>query len=368
MAVSIAKENETDAAPGRVAVNSWDEFTRLREIVVGDVTDARLPDMADISAWMACYPQLSRAELSQVGAGEFPRQVIEETTEDLAVLVDTLRELGVVVRQPAAPDHARPFSSPDWSSQGYLSYCPRDITLVVGSTIIETPSPMRARYFEQFGTRELFQEYMLRGASWVSAPKPRLADDLFSLDAEGLPLLGELEPVFDAANVLRFGRDVIYQVSRSGNEMGLRWLESMLRLVGDIRIHPIRNVYGYTHIDTTITLLRPGLVLLNPERLTPETIPAPFRGWDVLWSPPIRDIPSVVRHPLSAPWLGMNLLMVSPDLAIVDGDQPDLIAALEKRAITVLALRLRHSRVLGGGFHCVTLDIVRDGGLEDYVT
>jgi glycine amidinotransferase len=350
------------------AVNSWDEFTQLREIVVGDVTHARLPAMTDISAWMACYPTLSRAELGKVAVGEFPRQVIDETAEDLAALVNTLKGLGVVVHQPAAPDHAQRFSTPDWASDGYLSYCPRDITLIVGSTIIETPSPMRARYFELFGMRKLFQEWMLRGANWVSAPKPRLDDGLFALDAADLPVLGESEPVFDAANVLRIGKDIIYQVSRSGNELGMRWLESTLRMIGDFRVHPIRGVYGYTHIDTTITLLRPGLVLLNPDRLSPATVPVPFRDWDVLWCPLIRDIPSVVQPPLSAPWLGMNLLMVSPELAIADADQPELIAALERYGITVLPHRLRHSRVLGGGFHCVTLDIVRDGQLEDYVS
>jgi glycine amidinotransferase len=365
---SLMSQPSTSAPSIGRAVNSWDEFTQLREIIVGDVTHARLPAMTDISAWMACYPQLSRTELKQVAVGAFPRQVIEETAEDLAILVDTLCGLDVVVHQVKAPDHAERFSTPDWESDGYLSYCPRDITLVMGSAIIETPSPMRARYFENFGTHDLFQDYMLRGAHWLAAPKPRLADDLFSLDSDGLPLLGENEPVFDAANVLRIGRDVIYQVSRSGNEKGLQWLKSTLQLLGDIRVHPVRNVYGYTHIDTTITLLRPGLVLLNPARLKEETIPEPFRNWDILWSPPIRDLPTFVHPPLSAPWLGMNLLMVSPELAIVDADQPELIAALEAYGITVLPLQLRHSRVLGGGFHCVTLDIVRDGGLEDYAS
>lgn len=361
---------EAAAGDGPRPVNSWDEFTQLREVVVGDVTNARLPAMTDVSAWMACYPELSARELDQVAEGAFPKQVIEETTEDLATLISTLRSLGVRVHQPAAPDHAQTFSSPEWSSDGYLSYCPRDVTMVMGHSIIETPSPMRARYFELLGgMRELFQDYMLNGATWISAPKPRLADELYSLDEDGLPLLGESEPVFDAANVLRVGRDLIYQVSRSGNEMGLRWLQSALRTIGDgkFRIHPVRGVYGYTHIDTTITLLRPGLVLLNPERLRPEAVPALFRNWDILWSPPVRDIrPTVVPHPLSAPWLGMNLLMVSPEVAIVDADQPELIAAIEARGITVLPHRLRHSRVLGGGFHCVTLDIVRDGGLVDY--
>lgn len=365
---NVMPESVATADNIQPAVKSWDEFTQLREVIVGDVTNARLPRMNDLSAWLACYPTLSEKELREVAEGAFPKQVAEETTEDLATLIATLRDLGVTVRQPAAPDHAKPFSSPDWTSDGgYLSYCPRDITMVLGPAIVETPSPMRARYFELHGgIRELFQEYLLRGATWISAPKPRLADDLFSLDDAGLPLLGESEPVFDAANVLRIGRDIIYQVSRSGNELGLRWLESTLRLFGDFRVHPVRGVYGYTHIDTTITLLRPGLVLLNPERLTEETVPACFRGWDILWSPPIRDIPAVVKRPLSAPWLGMNLLMVSPEVAIVDQDQPELISAMEKKGITVLPHKLRHSRVLGGGFHCVTLDIVRDGDLEDY--
>lgn len=348
------------------AVNSFDEFTQLREVIVGDAMHARLPAMTDISAWLACYPGLTASELEKVEVGNFPRQVIEETAEDLAALVSTLTELGVKVRQPPAPDHAKRFSTPDWTSDGYLSYCPRDITLVVGSTIIETPSPMRARYFENLGLRDLFQEYLLHGAEWISAPKSRLADDLFSVSPEGLPLLGESEPAFDGANVLKIGRDILYQVSGSGNELGLRWLTSVLRMIGDFRVHPLRDVYPYTHIDTTVTLLRPGLVLLNPDRLRPETVPPPFRKWDVLWSPPIRDIPAIVRHPLSAPWLGMNLLMVSPQVAIVDRDQVELIAALEAKHITVLPHQLRHSRVLGGGFHCVTLDIVRDGQLEDY--
>jgi N-dimethylarginine dimethylaminohydrolase len=36
-----------------------------------------------------------------------------------------------------------------------------------------------------------------------------------------------------------------------------------------------------------------------------------------------------------------------------------LIQNLETRNMTVIPLRLRQSRTLGGGFHCVTLDLVR---------
>jgi len=348
------------------AVNSWDEFSPLREIIVGDASYARIPAQTDLSAWLSCYPKLSRAELATIETGQIPHHIIEEANEDLSILIDTLRGLDITVHQPPAVDHGAQFSTPDWASAGFSSYCPRDLTLVVGSTIIEAPSPMRARYFELFGLRPLFQEYLTRGAHWLAAPRPQLRDELYPIGPDGLPNLGETEPAFDAANILRLGRDIFYQVSRSGNELGLRWLESTLRLIGDLRVHPLRGVYGYTHIDSTIALLRPGLVLLNPGRIKPDLVPEPLRGWDVLWCPLLRRAAGL-PHTLSEHWISMNLLMVDPEHAIVDADQPELIAALEHRGITVLPHRLRHAQVLGGGFHCVTLDTVRAGGPENYL-
>ncbi|MER5638984.1 inosamine-phosphate amidinotransferase 1 [Kitasatospora sp. NPDC002227] len=350
-------------------VHSWDEFTTLREVVVGSALGARLPAQSDPSAWLSCFPATARAELAGIPTGRYDARVIEETEEDLAALAETLTGLGVTVHRPEPVDHAAEFATPLWQAEGgFHSYCPRDLTLVVGETVIEVASPMRARYFEVFGLRGLFQRYLEQGARWVCAPRPRLTDELFEYDAEGLPLLGESEPVFDAANVLRLGRDVFYQVSRSGNELGLRWLESTLGLLGGVRLHPLREVYGYTHIDSTIALLRPGLALLNPDRISPDRVPEPLRGWDILWCPPAEAPATRPAHTLSESWISMNLLMVTPELAVVEAGQLGLVKQLEHAGITVLPHRLRHSRALGGGFHCVTLDIRRDGGPEDYLS
>lgn len=62
----------------------------------------------------------------------------------------------------------------------------------------------------------------------------------------------------------------------------------------------------------------------------------------------------------------MNLFSISPNLVVVDRDQTGLIKLLEKNGLDVLPLKLRHSRMMGGGFHCVTLDIRRKGTLERY--
>jgi glycine amidinotransferase/scyllo-inosamine-4-phosphate amidinotransferase 1 len=62
----------------------------------------------------------------------------------------------------------------------------------------------------------------------------------------------------------------------------------------------------------------------------------------------------------------MNVLMLRPDLVVVDDRQPHLIQAIEKHGIDVLPLRLTHARTFGGGFHCISLDIRRRGKLETY--
>jgi N-dimethylarginine dimethylaminohydrolase len=62
----------------------------------------------------------------------------------------------------------------------------------------------------------------------------------------------------------------------------------------------------------------------------------------------------------------MNLFSINPALVVVDRDQTALIRLLEKQGLDVIPLKLRHARMLGGGFHCATLDIRRRGTLERY--
>jgi glycine amidinotransferase/scyllo-inosamine-4-phosphate amidinotransferase 1 len=62
----------------------------------------------------------------------------------------------------------------------------------------------------------------------------------------------------------------------------------------------------------------------------------------------------------------MNMLVIAPGKAIVDKRQSDLIRELEHHKVEVIPAQLTHSRTLGGGFHCVTLDVRRTGALATY--
>jgi len=239
--------------------------------------------------------------------------------------------------------------------------------LVIGDHIVETPNVIRSRAQETFSYRTMMVAYLKSGAKWFSAPKPMLLDSLFEVDLNR-PTPRNDEPAFDAANVLRLGRDLIYLVSSTGNELGGQWLQTIL---GDaFRVHFLKDVYFGSHIDSTFVALRPGLMLCNPARLNDETLPEVLKQWDVIYSPPMESTgkydADYLSKSIGSNWINMNLFSINPDLVVVDQDQTALIKLVEKQGLDVIPLKLRHAKMLGGGFHCVTLDIRRTGTLERY--
>jgi N-dimethylarginine dimethylaminohydrolase len=340
--------------------NEWDQ---LEEVIVGNPLRARFPT-ADRSTQLAEFPDRSLDEIPQ---GPFPQQIIEETEEDLNAFVEVLENLGVTVKRPETWPHEASFSTIHWESAGYYNYCPRDIMLVIGNQIIETPNVIRSRSQETFSYRTMMVDYLKSGARWYSAPKPMLLDSLFEADPEK-PTPRNDEPAFDAANVLRLGQDLIYLVSGTGNEMGGQWLQTILS--DDFRIHYLKDVYYGSHIDSTFVALRPGLMLCNPARINDDTLPEILKQWEVIYSPPMENTGNFSADYLSksigSKWIDMNIFSINPHLAVVDRDQTMLIKLLEKNGVDVVPLKLRHSKMLGGGFHCITLDIRRSGTLQQY--
>ena len=183
--------------------NEWDP---LEEVIVGNPLKARYPT-PDLSTQLA---EFSDRSLADIPRGPFPQRIIEETDEDLNEFAQILEKTGVTVKRPDTWQREAMFSTINWEAHGYYNYCPRDIMLVIGDQIIETPTVIRSRAQETFSYRTLLIDYMKSGARWYSAPKPMLLDSLFEgVDLEK-PTPRNDEPVFDAANVLRLGQDLIY--------------------------------------------------------------------------------------------------------------------------------------------------------------
>jgi len=340
--------------------NEWDP---LEEVIVGNPLRARFPT-ADPSTRLAEFPDRPLEDIPQ---GPFPQQIIDETEEDLDAFVSVLKKAGVTVKRPETWPHEATFSTINWESEGYYNYCPRDIMLVIGDQIIETPNVIRSRAQEAFSYREILVDYLKSGARWYSAPKPMLLDSLFDVDLKKATPRND-EPAFDAANVLRLGRDLIYLVSATGNDLGGQWLQTLLG--EEFRVHFLKDVYYGSHIDSTFAALRPGLLLCSPARVNDDTMPEILKQWEVIYSPPMegqdnRDADYLAKS-IGSKWIDMNVFSINPNLVVADRDQTALIKLLERHGIDVIPLKLRHSKMLGGGFHCVTLDIRRAGSLERY--
>jgi len=343
--------------------NDWDQ---LEEIVVGIADYAMLPTI-NKSTHSFCYAGETVENIKKL-QGSHNQTVIDEANEDLDRLATELKTLGVIVHRPTPIDHSKEFSTPEWKTTGWYTYCPRDLLLPLDNTIIECPSPMRARYFETRAYYDLLYKWMSEGTRWICAPKPILNDDSYQLDDLVEPTLLNKEIVFDAPNIVRLGKDLLFQVSNSGNKLGYDWLKS---IVGDrYNIHLAEKYYSFSHFDSTVIPLRPGLVLFNGDRCNPNWYPPIFESWDKIFFPGenVVDIGSNLENGVSpcSKYIGLNFLSVNPELVICDENQNELRRELDKWGIETIGLPMRQARTLSGGFHCVTLDVKRKGKLESY--
>ena len=289
-------------------------------------------------------------------SGAVPQQIIDETEEDLDLLIHTLDRFAVSVYRPNTLNFNEIVSTPDWKTDSQYAYCPRDTHLVIGDMVIETPMTTRARQHESILLDTIRRQAIQDGARWISAPRPRLLDSENLVNGEFK--LSETEPAFDAANVCRLGKDLLYLVSSSGNRIGAQWLQNVLG--SEYKVH-ICDMYNSSHIDSTIVPIAEGTVVLNGTRVNPDNIPTVFKDWDQIYVSDADIYPRAFHeYPYASKWIGINMLSINPTTVIVDEIQTKLITTLEKKNFTVVPLPLRHSRTLGGGFHCATLDLWRE--------
>jgi glycine amidinotransferase len=365
--MTVASEMNTAIAHEAAVVSSYNEWDPLEEVIVGVIDGARVPPW-HVSLQATTSPS-QWDWLRTHGGSTFPEEWVRAARIELEQFMQLLDREGVTVRCPDAVETGTSFSTPDWEEAGGVGAAmPRDLLLVIGERLIETPMAWRSRYFEISAYRTLLIEYFRRGAQWVAAPKPLLKDELYDPEFDpraarnGHFVIRDIEPTFDAADFIRCGADIFVQRSHVTNPLGIDWLRRSLG--PSYRIHEL----GFAdprplHIDATFMPLAPGKLLVNPERV--HQIPALFRDWDVLMAPP----PAVPdSHPLylSSKWLTMNVLMLDENRIVVEENEHELISALRRFGLEPLPCPFRYFYCFGGSFHCATLDVRRRGTLQTY--
>lgn len=354
-------------------VSSHNEWDPLRAVVVGTL-DGFAPGLEYADS------EGSHREAARLIAREaFPQWYLDEVAEDLDGLCATFRTAGVETFRPAWSERTAYFSTPNWAAEGFDIYNVRDLHIVFGNTIVSSAPSSRFRLFEPFALREVFYRHFFEeGFRWIAAPPPRLRgeylheikrsatdleakeDSLHESLSHGLTevyhYLDEDEVIFDAANIMRLGRDILFLVSSTGNRKAVRWLQEALG--SEYRVHET-HTYRSSHLDSTILPLREGTVLLNGARVSEQTCPDALKTWDKLFFTDMAPLPESevefhrsVRLPayqrlkalgvesalghISWPWAVLNVLSLDPNTVLVHDRQLPLIRALEAKGFTVI--------------------------------
>jgi glycine amidinotransferase len=384
-------------------LNSHDEWSPLKEVVLGTVEGFVPP----IELPSKDLKLLERA--NGIVQKAYPQWYLEEVAEDLAELESIFIRSGIRVIRPQWSEESANFCTPNWAAQGFDIYNVRDLHAVFGNMLVASASAARFRLFEHYALQKLvYENYFSEEMRWIYAPPPRLKGEylesyerpwtaleesensqhekLSSGLSETFHRLAETEILFDAANVIRLGEDILYLVSSTGNRLAGKWLQSILG--GRYRVH-ITNAYRSSHLDSTILPLKPGVVLLNNARVGPVNSPDIFHTWEKLYFGDVVPVPveevnfhrdirlsvfnelksigvgSALEH-ISSPWAGLNVLSLDSRTVLVHDKQTPLIRLLESKGFEVIPVRMRHCYSMLGGLHCSTLDTVRAGELADY--
>ena len=309
---------------------------------------------------------------------KFPIELINEENVNLNNFANKLSDFGIKVYRPERRNLSSNNSDMDidysasqfWRTRTYMQgRCPRDLILIVENKVIICPTIFRGRRKEiEYFYSEIL-ENIKNNCSDVEIIDLRqyslLKDDVFKLDNyddSNHCIVSEAEPIFDAASVLKISeKKLLYQISNFSNYKGLDLLQTILP---DFEIIPLKNWYNGLHIDSTISILNNKCILFNPTRCTYDLCKQTFSKHGFIKFIACPD--NVYDHghkyiSTSSKWIAMNLLVIDPELAIVDEKQTELMSILKSECnINSVPVHIPLGRDFGGGAHCITLDLERE--------
>ncbi len=360
-------------------VNSWNDFDPLKHVIVGRADHSCIPPEEPATSEKVPLDCEMRGMW-----GPRPLETVEKANAQLDNLVKVLEERGVKVDRPEPLQWNQPVITPDFKNDSMMTCMPpRDTLLTIGNEIIEAAMSFRCRYWEYLAFRPLLSKYFNEDPEflWTQAPRPRLTDKSYKHNyyAEHISIEERLqrtankdfvtteeEILFDAADIMRVGKDLFIQHGLTTNRKAMEWFK---RKYPNFRVHAV-NFPGDPypiHIDATFVPLRPGLIINNPHRRLPEEQRKVFEknDWQIVdAAQPAHKNPPPLCY--SSVWLSMNCLVLDHKTVIVEASEVHQLEQMDKLGMNVIPVHFRDAYAFGGGLHCATADVYREGGCEDY--
>lgn len=240
----------------------------------------------------------------------------------------------------------------------------------------------RSRFFEYRAYRALLNEYFERDPNfiWTAAPKPTMNGSLYHSNfpdyaekireeflEKRIYCHTETEPIFDAADIVRLGRDLFVRNCFTANRKGYDWLRRHFNKRG-LRVHLIDlpKDLSPVHLDADFVPLSSTMLMINPVRPPRDWVIRMFEmnGWKVIYG----TSNGLQPPPMSqcSPWLSLNVLSLDDKRMIVEAQETNLMELLSKHGFEPIPVPFRSMNEFGGGLHCSTTDVRREGPLKSY--
>lgn len=307
------------------------------------------------------------------------KEKILERKEDLDNLARIISNFWVEVYRPDELNDFITFKTLHSKGVQNAVSSPRDRVLIYGDMIIETPPVWTKRYFENQLMYNLFFSFLDNlWYTWISAPNPGLSQE--RLDKEYWNYVRDFQNfdrkaydiAFDAANILKIGKDLIFNISTYNHELWADWLQRVLW--PNITVHKVYQIDD-NHIDGKLNVLRPWCFLSYDSSQEDELrskLPKKFQNWDILFTDGIKPRKYMQNDDISflelcsERWAWTNVLSIDEETVLCLDTAIETQDLLQRNGFTVVPVQLRHSELFGGWIHCSTLDVERDDACIDY--
>ena len=357
-------------------IHSCTSFGRLKEVIVGRELslDRRIIDITFKQFYKEAIGQTIYEENKLTGYKVNVDSILKRN-EDLDNLAEVLQELGVKVYRPDVVNKVHRVQTPTFKTEVSSASNVRDITLVYNDKLIETPTFVRNRYFENMALYKVFNEAFDNGngGQWIKAPSTKLVESSLDLDDWREPrdysnVDKRYEMAIDGAQFLRIGRDVIVNVTSYNHWLGYKWVKSFFP---DSEFHMVS--IADNHIDGALICLNPGVFLVDPKYANiKDLLPDKFKSWkmlipreeDLTKNIDVRGLSDIDIRLASSRGMDINVLSIDEDTVVVYDRAVCVKQLLEENGFNVISVPFDNGEIFAGGIHCSTLDLVRE---DEYI-
>lgn len=218
--------------------------------------------------------------------------------------------------------------------QGNNFLFPKDAVIVIGNNVIECAQHVPMRDKDRFIVRRIFKHYLKEDPSirYIAVPAPS-------------PTYGEKGLYLEGSDVIVDGKNIYVGYSgRATSNSGILWLQSALG--PNYKVYTI-NINGFIHLNSVMTLIRPGLGVKVSNAITSE-LPKPLQNWEFI------DV-----SPEDAKGFAASILVVGPNKVYVDERFESLVEQLRSKGVDVTSVQFEDITEFGAGLGSFYMPIKR---------